>query len=97
MKVRYSWRARAELEEIVDFIAQRDRLGAARVLRLTRDTVTLLEQFPRHGRKQREQGVRRLGAGRFPYVIYYHVDEQAKEVTILNNRHAARKRKHRDT
>jgi plasmid stabilization system protein ParE len=96
MRLRYSLIARAELQEITDYIAQRNPRGAARVLRQAKATIELLQEFPRRGRKQRQNGVRKLGAGKFPYNIYYHVDEHAHEITILNIRHARRRRKYRD-
>ena len=51
----------------------------------------------RRGRKQRQQNIRKIGVGKYPYNIFYHTDSTQQIVTIVNIRHTARKRKYRDT
>jgi plasmid stabilization system protein ParE len=46
--------------------------------------------FPRVGRPQSVQGVRKIVTRRYPYVIYYRIDQSADEVVILTIQHAAR-------
>jgi plasmid stabilization system protein ParE len=46
------------------------------------------------GRKHR--GVRKLVTRKYPYLVYYTVDEAAGEIVILNVKHPARRREHED-
>jgi plasmid stabilization system protein ParE len=52
--------------------------------------------FPQVGRAQAVKGVRKLVARKYPYLVYYRVDEAAKEVIILTIQHAARQREYED-
>jgi plasmid stabilization system protein ParE len=53
--------------------------------------------FPLVGRKQKTEGVRKLVTRKYAYLVYYTVDDAAKEIIILNVRHPARRREHEDT
>jgi toxin ParE1/3/4 len=52
--------------------------------------------FPRLGRPQTLEGVRKLVTRRYPYLIYYTADETAAEIVVLTIQHAARQRNHTD-
>jgi plasmid stabilization system protein ParE len=52
--------------------------------------------FPRAGRLQQTDGVRKFVTRRFAYLIYYTVDSAAAEIIILSVRHSAPKREHDD-
>lgn len=54
------------------------------------DTVDLVAGFPALGRAQDVAGVRKIVVRRFPYGVYYMVDEAAVEIAVLTIRHAAR-------
>jgi plasmid stabilization system protein ParE len=49
--------------------------------------------FPQIGRRQRVADVRKLVTRRYPYLVYYTVDE---EIVILIIQHPARERTHSD-
>lgn len=52
--------------------------------------------FPRVARRQTTEGVRKVVARKYPYLIYYTVDEAEDEIIILNVKHPARERDHSD-
>jgi plasmid stabilization system protein ParE len=97
MKLRFTRRAVGELGDIADFIREHDPLAAARVRASILDSLKTLAAFPRIGRSQAIPGVRKLVARKYPYLIYYTVDEAAGEVVILTIRHSAQARDYSDT
>ena len=92
MKIEYTRRALSDLEEIADYLAAESPLGARRVLAAIRTALANIAAFPRLGRRQSAEGVRKLATRRFPYLIYYSFDQTADEVVILTIRHAAQGR-----
>jgi toxin ParE1/3/4 len=42
-------------------------------------------------------GVRKLVTRRYPYLVYYTVDEASEEIVIITIQHPARDREHSDT
>ena len=96
MKVRYSVRARLDLEDISEYLGARNPTAAKRVLVAIRRSIDLLRAFPRRGRKQKSMQVRRIGAGKHPYNIYYRIEEAAQVVIVLSIYHAARRPMHED-
>jgi toxin ParE1/3/4 len=74
MKVRYTPRARGDMDAILSYIDQRNPQGARNVARTMHKTVELIEQFPQAGRLAGEQGTRVLPIGRYPYLIYWSVE-----------------------
>jgi toxin ParE1/3/4 len=52
--------------------------------------------FPKVGRAQTVAGVRKLVTGKYPYVVYYTVDEKSEEVIVLTIQHPARERNYED-
>jgi plasmid stabilization system protein ParE len=97
MRVRFALSTIWELTEIGQYISARNPQGALRVEAAIRRAVASLETMQRRGRKQRQRAIRKIGVGKYPYNIFYHIDETQQIVTIINIRHAARKRKYRDT
>ncbi len=75
MNVRYTLRARRVLEEIGDDISQHNPSAAGRVRAAIRRSIDLVKAFPRRGRKPKEFNVRKVSAGKYPYSIYYCIDE----------------------
>jgi toxin ParE1/3/4 len=52
--------------------------------------------FPQAGRAQTVEGVRKLVTRKYPYLVYYTVDDTSEEIIILTIEHPARERKHED-
>ncbi len=55
-----------------------------------------LTLFPYLGRRQKVEGVRKLVTRRYPYLVYYTVDDGAEEIIILSIQHPAQEREHSD-
>ena len=90
MKERYTLRARADLEELGGYISQRNPSAANKVRAAIRHSIDLVKAFPPRGRKQKAYNVRKVGAGKYPYNIYYRIDELDQGIVVLQIRHAAR-------
>jgi plasmid stabilization system protein ParE len=90
MKLQVTEQAADQIAAIVAYLVERSPVAARNVQRTIDATLTRLTEFPGLGRRQRTAGVRKIGAGRYPYNIYYRVDEQAGEVVILSVRHTSR-------
>jgi toxin ParE1/3/4 len=88
MKLRYTPRARSDLAEIHDYIAQENPQAARRVIQIIRKAAEALAQNPQVGKAGRVAGTRELAVGRFPFMLAYRVD--AEEVQILSVIHTAR-------
>ncbi|HYS47250.1 MAG TPA: type II toxin-antitoxin system RelE/ParE family toxin [Xanthobacteraceae bacterium] len=89
MRVRYTPRARGVLRMIIEYLVERNPVGAQNVKRAMERTVELIGQFPESGRRVSEHGVRVLPVGRYPYLIYWTVE--SGEAWIVHIRHAARR------
>jgi toxin ParE1/3/4 len=94
MKIRHTLFARAELNEIADYLMERSPRGAANVRAMMAKTIALMQRHPRAGRKQDAPNVRKITVRKYPYLIYYRIGPDSIE--ILNVRHAARRRKLKD-
>jgi addiction module RelE/StbE family toxin len=88
MKLRYAPRARADISDIHDYIAQHNPRAATAVIRQIRATARLLGKYPGFGRQTDIPGVRMLPTVRYPYLVYYSVSD--RELTILHVRHGRR-------
>ena len=53
-------------------------------------TFKTLELLPYSGKSQTTPGVRKLGVARYPYNIFYSVDEAENEVVIITIFHTSR-------
>jgi toxin ParE1/3/4 len=96
MKLWFTPRAVADLVEIADYIAVHDPAAALRVRAAIYSSLQRLIVFPRLGRAQTTEGIRKLVVRRYPYLVYYMVDDRLAEIVILNVKHAARRREHDD-
>ncbi len=96
MKLRFTPRATADLAEIVDYIRTRNPSAANRVRAAIHRNLQTLVLFPRIGRRQRAEGVRKLVTSPFRYRVYYAIDEAAGEIAILSISHPARRSQHSD-
>ncbi len=88
MKLRYTPRARLDLAEIHDYIAQENPQAARRVISIIRKAAEALPQNPMVGKTGRVAETRELSVGRFPFILAYRVDTD--EVHILSVIHTAR-------
>jgi toxin ParE1/3/4 len=89
MRIRYTPRARSDLEAILQYIDERSPVGARKVKRAIQKTIELIGEFPESGRRSGEQATRALPVGRYPYLIYWTIE--AGEAWILHIRHARRR------
>jgi len=96
MKLRFTPRAVADLTAIADYLRERNPTAAASVRAAILESLQLLLRFPRLGRTQSVQGVRKLVTRRYGYLAYYKLDEEAEEIVVLTIQHAARTRRYSD-
>jgi len=96
MKLRFTPRAVSDIAAIADYIRERDPAAAERVRAAIIQSLQDLILFPQLGRAQTVEGVRKLVTRRYPYLVYYRVDEAAEEIIILAIQHPAREREHED-
>ncbi len=92
MKLRFAPRATSDLIDIADFIGAESPQGARRVRDSILESLHLLADFPRLGRRQSVEQVRKHVARRYGYIVYYQIDETADELIVLTIQHPARKR-----
>jgi toxin ParE1/3/4 len=88
MKLRFTPRARLDLAEIHDYIAQENPQAARRVIAILRKTAEALPSNPLVGRSGRVADTRELAVGRLPFVLAYRLE--ADEVQILSVIHTSR-------
>ena len=88
MRVRYTPRARDDLQAIIDYLSNQSLPGARNVKRSLEATIKLIGNFPDSGRLAGEDGVRVLPLGRYPYLVYWIVE--AGEAWIVHIRDGRR-------
>ena len=96
MKLRFTQRATQGLIRIADYVHEHSPQGALRVRAAILELLQNLAVFPRLGRLQKIDGVRKLVTRRYPYLVYYKADEEAGEIVILTIQHPARERERSD-
>jgi toxin ParE1/3/4 len=96
MKLRFTPRATADLIEITDYLYERNPAAARRVRAAIYKSLQNLLLFPRLGRRQRTDGVRKLVTHPYRYLVYYVIDEPGDDIVILSINHPARRRPHSD-
>lgn len=89
MRVRYTPRAFADREAIFEHLNQRDPGAARKVKAFINKKIGDLSYSPRRARIVPGLGVHALWLGRYPYIVYYRV--QNDQVLIIHIRHGARK------
>jgi len=92
VKIIYTPQAAADITEIYDYIQERHPSGAQKVKAAIFQSVGLLELFPYIGVRTDREGVRMLIVSRYPYLIFYTVIDEQKEIILLSIRHSARQR-----
>lgn len=88
MRLRYTFPALADLDQILDYIAAQSPRGARNVQGRIQDVINLLLQYPHIGTPTADPSIRRITTPPYPYLIFYEV--AAEEVIIHAVRHGAR-------
>ena len=88
MKLRYTRRALADLDGILDYIASQSPQGATRVRARIQRMVGLLTSHPNIGVHTEDPTLRRLATLPYPYLIFYEATDD--EIVVHAIRHAAR-------
>jgi toxin ParE1/3/4 len=96
MKLRFAPRATADLAAIADYIRAHSPSAARRVRAAILHSLQNLVLFPEVGRRQTVEGVRKVVTRKYPYIVYYTLDQSAEEIVILTIQHPAREREHQD-
>ncbi len=96
MKLRFTPRATQDLAGIADYVREHSPQAALRVRSAILESLQNLALFPRLGRQQQVEGVRKLVTRRYPYIVYYTIADAADEVIILAIQHPAQEREHAD-
>lgn len=73
MKLRYTPRALAELDEVLAYSAERSPQGARRVQLRIQAVTALLLQHPHSGQRTSNPRLRRIVATPYPYLIFYEI------------------------
>jgi toxin ParE1/3/4 len=89
MRVRYTRRAQADLDEIYTYLDHRAPMAARSVKELIERRIAWLADFPLMAPETDEPGIRELTIFRYPYKVYYEV--AGEEVWILHIRHTSRR------
>jgi toxin ParE1/3/4 len=89
MRLRYTLRAQADLEDIFGYLDQRSPTHAQAVRAEIERRVGQLRDFPLMAPATDMPGVRELPLTRFPYRIYYEVRDD--EVRVLHIRDTRRR------
>lgn len=94
MRIRFTREAIDNLEGIADYLRERSPAGAKRVRAAILSSISILQRYPTAGRAQSVDGVRKLVARKYRYLIYYRIELDA--VAILSIQHPAREREFED-
>jgi plasmid stabilization system protein ParE len=90
MNVVFSDRAKHRLHQIRRYIAEDNPVAADRVVIRIRQTVELLADFPRIGRKWESGANRALIVSGLPYRVHYRINEATATVEIITIAHTSR-------
>ena len=96
MRLRFTRRAVENISEIASYLTERNPHAAKRVSAAIDESLRYLTLFPRAGRAQTTEGVRKLVTRKYAYIVYYSVDDNAGEIAILADKHPAQQREHDD-
>jgi toxin ParE1/3/4 len=88
-RIRYRPTALAQLDATFDYIATHNGLAAHRVVAYIKHSIDRLADFPYSARPSEAPDIRELSIVRYPYIVFYSVDEDKREVLILRVRHAS--------
>ena len=89
VRLRYTRRALAELDEVLSFVQSQSPKGALSIKRRIEEVMALLVEHPLAGPLTSKGRLRRIVAYPYPYLIYYQVNES--EIVIHGIRHGAQR------
>ena len=89
MKLRYTLRGAAELDQVLSYIEAQSPKGARHVQARIKAIIELLLRYPRAGRLTSKAGLRRMVVSPYPFLIFYQATED--EIVIHGVRHTARR------
>ncbi len=89
MRVRYTLRARADLDAIFSYLDARAPAAALEVKSTIERRIAVLGEFPHIAPETEIPGVYELTIVRYPYQVYYDIDGDTVE--ILHIRHTSRR------
>jgi addiction module RelE/StbE family toxin len=89
VKIRYRPNALAQLDNIFAYIAVHSQPSAHRVIARIKRSIDQLADFPYSGRRSEIADIRELPIVRYPYIVFYAVDEPADQALILRVRHTS--------
>jgi plasmid stabilization system protein ParE len=88
MKLRFTRPALADLENILDYIAEHSPQGADRVHTRIHAIFDLIAQYPHIGAQTDDPVIRRAATAPYPYLVFYEVGDQ--DIIVHAVRHGAR-------
>jgi addiction module RelE/StbE family toxin len=89
MRVRYTPRAQRDLEQIYTYLDQRSPPAAQSVKSLIERRIARLADFPFMAPTTDERGIYELTVVRYPYKVYYEIEED--EVWVIHIRDSRRR------
>jgi toxin ParE1/3/4 len=89
VKLRYTLRGAAELDQVLGYIEAQSPQGARHVQTRIKVIIELLLQYPRAGRLTSKAGLRRMVVSPYPFLIFYRATRD--EIIIHGVRHTARR------
>lgn len=96
MRLRFTPQATQDPAAIGDYIRSKNAKASVRVRAAILETLQMLVRFPRAGRAQTVDGVRKIVTRRYSYIVYYSVDDGTQEIVIISIQHPSRERAYRD-
>lgn len=90
MRLRYSRRALAQIDDIVNYIAGEDPRAAAAFGTRVERVAALLAHYPSMGRATDLEGIRTVSLRPYPYRLFYKVFADKDELRVLRIRHMRR-------
>ncbi len=93
MRLRYSAKARAQIESIYDFLVERNPSAARRIAAEIRASARSLIDVPHMGRTGEVSGTREWIVRGSPYLIVYEVVSQSEEIWAVGVFHGAQDRR----
>ena len=88
MRLRHTLPALADLDSILDCVADRSPQGAGHIHARIRAVTELLLQYPQAGTVTEDRTIRRMTTRPYPYLIFYEATDV--EIIIHAVRHSAR-------
>jgi toxin ParE1/3/4 len=90
MRVRYTRRARGDIEQIYQFIAKRSPNGARNVLRAIYAGVQFIAEYPKASVQTDNPEIRVRIVRRYRYLLFYRIVEN-DTIEIVHIRHTSRR------